>query len=201
MLDDLDLPRTEAAERRFRQRTSGGAAEIPAQHQFGHPGSEEQPVLADCFEGRDQVRAGILLEDVAARAGGQDVVHNLVRFVDGENQDLGAGVVLEDLAGGLEAVHIGHGDVHDHHVGLETGGGSHGFAARGCFAAHLPIGPRVPDDSGDAAPYDQMIIHQQYPRFLHWSKPAAELRSESCRHRWRKDPTGHQAARRAPACP
>ena len=100
------------------------------------------------------------LAGMMPRAGGQYVVYNLVRFMHRENQYLSAGGVLQNLAGGLQAVHIGHGDVHDHHVRLQTGGGSHRFAARGCFAAHLPLRPCVLYDSGDAPPYNVMIIHQ-----------------------------------------
>src|ERR1017187_8642064 len=180
--------------------SAGAAAKISAQHHLGPPGSEEELMLAECFQGRDEVVARILLENIAPGARAQHIVYHLVRFMHGQNQDPNTRVAFQNLAGGLQAVHIGHGDVHHDDVRPETGGGSHGFAARGGFPAHIPVGAGVSYQPGDAPPYPLMIIHQQYSRFLHWSEPRAKLRSTLRRYRSKSVPTGRQAAPRARAC-
>ncbi len=37
----------------------------------------------------------------------------------GENQNLGSGVLLANLAGGIEAIQTGHADIDQHDVGRE----------------------------------------------------------------------------------
>ena len=65
------------------------------------------------------VAGGGLLEEKSHRPGVDRVFHVGVVVVGGKHQHLGPGLGLEDLAGGLEAVEPGHGDVHQHHVRAE----------------------------------------------------------------------------------
>ena len=54
---------------------------------------------------------------------------HLLVGVHREHDDADVGHVLFDLAGGLHAVHLGHGDVHQDDVGLEVLGQADGLLA------------------------------------------------------------------------
>jgi hypothetical protein len=63
----------------------------------------------------------------------------------GENQHSGDGLKLGNLLRGFQSAHVGHGDVHDHDIGMPLSGESYGYPAVFGFAANLPIGTRLQD--------------------------------------------------------
>ena len=65
---------------------------------------------------------GAVLDQVAAGAGPDGVGEHLLVGVHGEHHDLDVGQLAADLAGGLDAVELGHRDVHEDDVGLELVG-------------------------------------------------------------------------------
>jgi len=61
------------------------------------------------------------------------------RLVDGEQDDLGLGVGLADLSGGLDAALAGHPNVHEHDVGFELQDALDGLLAGRRLADHLDL--------------------------------------------------------------
>ena len=73
-----------------------------------------------------------ILQEVAGDPGLDRLGDGSSRFVDGDQDDLGPGCGLQDLAGGLDAVHARHPHVHEDDVGSELAGAIHRLlAARG----------------------------------------------------------------------
>jgi hypothetical protein len=54
--------------------------------------------------------------------------------VHAQHNDADVGIALDDLGRSVDAVELGHGNVHDNHVGRELFGEADGFAAIGGFA-------------------------------------------------------------------
>src|SRR4029453_13195440 len=78
-----------------------------------------------------------VLEHEAAGAGAQCLVDVLVRVEGGQDQHADVPVGLgQDPRGRLEAVHIGHADVHEDHVGTVLAG----------YLDRLAPGPGLGDD-------------------------------------------------------
>jgi len=79
------------------------------------------------------------LEHVAARARLHGAVNVFGARVHGEDDDLGGGTVLANLRGGFNAVQLGHGRVHQHHVGLERLRLAHGLKPVGGLAHDVEV--------------------------------------------------------------
>jgi hypothetical protein len=82
--------------------------------------------------------ARIGFEDVAARAGLDQVLCEVIDLVDGEDQDLRWRHSGADLTCRFEAVHLGHPHVEDDDVGTELRRLGHRFAPVGRFGADPP---------------------------------------------------------------
>lgn len=74
--NDLALARREPARRRICLRAND-TAEIATQHHFRYPGSEEELLLAERLQRRDQVVARIALESVPPGARAEDLVYEV----------------------------------------------------------------------------------------------------------------------------
>jgi hypothetical protein len=77
----------------------------------------------------------------------------------GDHDDAGFGVLADDALGGLDAFHLGHGDVHEHDVGtgaliLGDGGAAVASLARDLSAEGL-------DHLGEVAPREDGVIDDQ----------------------------------------
>ena len=70
-----------------------------------------------------------LLEQVAVGAGLDRLVEVVLLVADREHEDLGGGHEVADLTGRLDAVDLGHADVHEHDVGGQLLGLGHGLLA------------------------------------------------------------------------
>ena len=73
--------------------------------------------------GLDELGGLDVLEDEAAGTGAQTLVDVLVEVEGGQHQHAGRGVgiVAKDCPGGLQAVHLGHANVHEDDVRLLCG--------------------------------------------------------------------------------
>ncbi len=111
------------------------------------------------------LRAGILQEvPEGARLHGRE--HLVVGGEAGEHQDPDLGMGRRDPAGGLDAVHLGHHQVHEHHVRLQRTGLLHRFQAILGLSHDLDV-PFGGQQHGQSLAHDVMVIGDQDPdRFL-----------------------------------
>jgi len=84
----------------------------------------------------------------------------------GDDEDFGVGGVAADDFGGGEAIHGGHGDVEQDHVGLEFGGFFYGVLAVFGFAADGPIGV-ILEEQFQASPYGGAVVCDQDSNLRH----------------------------------
>src|SRR5262249_31935928 len=96
--------------------------------------------------------------------------HHLFRIMHGQNQHLRLRGFLHDLARRLQAVKLGHADVHNGYFGLESPDHLHGLPARGGFAHHLPASPRLEQRSQATADHF-MVVGQQNAKGAHALPP------------------------------
>jgi len=91
----------------------------------------------------------------------------LLLGVHAENQHGQAGVFLLDQLECVDAVAVGHRDVHQHDIPLAGAHHLHGLDAVLGFAGHGEVG-RVREDLAQALPDDRVIVGNQDPDgFLH----------------------------------
>ncbi len=79
------------------------AAEALEQN-LGNLRAEVMPSREDGFDGRCEVSASVGFENVAMRAGLNNLVNQAFGIMDRKNQNFGFGAELEDLAGSIDAV-------------------------------------------------------------------------------------------------
>ena len=124
-------------------------------------GGEVGFVMADGVDGGEENAVGFVFEDVAAGAGFDDLLNEIIGFVHGEDEDFGVGGRgLADAASGFDAVEEGHADIEDGDVWFELGGFFDGFAAVGGFGADFPAVTRF-QERAKAGANDGMIIRDQ----------------------------------------
>ena len=129
----------------------------------GDPGRQERLALGDHRMACEQVGRLRVLEQEPAGAGSQRLEHVLVEVERREHQHPGAraGGVVGDASGGLDPVHVGHADVHQHDVGVVAGGQVDGLAAGGGLTHDLDAGI-VLEEHGEAAPYECLIVGDEH---------------------------------------
>jgi len=154
-LEDFAFARGEARARGF-----GVVGGVGGDGGVRDPGGEKWLVLAESLDGVEKDAVGFVLEDVAAGAGFDDLLDEVVGLVHGEDKNFGGGRGFADLAGGFNAVEERHADVEDGDVGLVLGGFFDSVAAVGCFGANLPTGARL-KESTEAGADDGVIIRDQ----------------------------------------
>src|SRR6266849_7547455 len=159
-LDDFTFARGEAvAGRDFRLRGGGLTGKVVEQHR-GSAGGEKSSVTGDGFDCGDQITVSVGLENVAARAGLDDVANKLIGEVHREDEDAGLGKGFVDAARGFEAVEVRHADVHDDDVRLELLDEGDRLAAGFGFGADFPalLGGQ---QAFEAAADDVVIINDE----------------------------------------
>ena len=80
-----------------------------------------------------------LFEEIAGSSEGPGLLDVGVLGVGREDEDFGVGRVLENLAGGFQAIDQGHGNVHDHNIRAEFAREGDGLAAVLGFSNNLNI--------------------------------------------------------------
>ena len=84
----------------------------------------------------------------------------------GQRQHRHVRALLLDAPRGLDAVHVRHGDVHQHHVGRQFAGQAHAFRAVLRLADDLQLGIGAQQHAQPRA-HDRVIIDQQDPYRAH----------------------------------
>ena len=108
-------------------------------HLFGNGGAEKGFALVNFPDRGGQKLGGGLFDQVT---GGTQRGHFLdvgVVAVRGKDEHLGRRQCRAHLAGGFQPVEQRHGDVHHHHVGLQSPRQGHRLAAGGGFADHFDV--------------------------------------------------------------
>jgi hypothetical protein len=137
---------------------------------FGDAGGEEGLVLAESVDGVEEDAIGFVFEDVAAGAGFDDLLDEVVGLVHGEDENFGGGRGFADMAGGFDAVEERHADVEDGDVRFVLRGFFDGVATVGGFGANLPAGSRF-EESAEASADDGVIIRDQNGEWRHRRSP------------------------------
>jgi hypothetical protein len=101
-----------------------------------------------------------MLQEVTQGAGLDHALDEAPVGVHGQGNDSDLPVLFENLAGGVDAVEVRHGDVHDHHIGAEFPGQPHCAAAVAGFPDHLKAA--FPLQQGrQPLPHDLVVIGQE----------------------------------------
>jgi hypothetical protein len=116
----------------------GGAGGRPAAEVLDQPagdgGGEQGLACGHRAHGAGQLLAARVLEQEAAGAGLQRVVDVLVQVERGQHQDPRPAPGLDEPGCRLKAVHVGHADVHQDHVGIKQPRLGEGLAPVAGFA-------------------------------------------------------------------
>jgi hypothetical protein len=102
-------------------------AEAIEQHVRGTRG-KERSVIPERLHGRHQIAVGVRFHDVRAHTGLNNVANELIGKVESKDYYFRFGKALADTPGGLQAVKLGHADVHYYNVWLQLLSHGHGFA-------------------------------------------------------------------------
>jgi len=118
--------------------------------------------MGGCLDRLQQLdRRGVLDEEPGCpRLQGVEGV--LVGVECGEDQDFGWIRKRPDAAGGFDAVHLRHADVHQDHIGTGCLHGDDGIAAVAGFADHLEDGVGV-DQRLEAGPDQFLVVDDHDP--------------------------------------
>jgi hypothetical protein len=88
------------------------------QQQIVYSWREKHSLALQGFDCGHQIASGVGFEHKAACPGVEGLTDNLIGIGDGQNYDFEVGVVLQQLACGVQAVEGRHASVHDHHIRL-----------------------------------------------------------------------------------
>ena len=100
--------------------------------------SEEGAMIAQGFNGGDEVAVGVRLHDVSANASFDDVADQLIGEVKGQDDDFGLGLALANAPGSFQAVELRHADVHYNNIRLVLFGKIYRFAASLGLSNYIP---------------------------------------------------------------
>ena len=107
------------------------------QYLGGNVRVDHGPAAVDHLDGVFQLVHGYALEQVAAGAVFQGIEHILVVVKGGQNHNFDLRVRLFDELGTLDAVHFGHPNVHQNHIGPLLADALHDLLAVGSHTDHL----------------------------------------------------------------
>lgn len=117
-------------------------------------------MLAGGVNGGEEDAVGFVFEDVAASAGMDNSLNEVVGFVHGENEDFCGRRDRANAAGGIDAIEERHADVQDGDIGFEFAGFVDGVASIGGLGAHFPSGAGF-EESAKTGANDGMVIRDQ----------------------------------------
>jgi hypothetical protein len=130
-------------------------------HARGHLGGQERPSLGGPGDGGQDLVAVGVLQDVARGPGDEHAADDLLVLVARERDDPEVGEVRLEQTRGLDAVHRGHPDVHQDHVGRERTHEREGLRARARLAHHLEVAGLEEGQEGFAEA--GVVVHDENP--------------------------------------
>jgi hypothetical protein len=196
-LEDLPLPVGEALE--ALERVGGAGWGEPGElldHPAGDRGGQQRVPGGDHPDRADELLGRGALEQEAARACREGLIHVLVQVEGGQDHHPGPRARRQELLGGLQAVQVRHPDVHQHHLGPQPPGGGDRLDAVAGLAHHLDVGLGL-QDHPEPRPDQLLVVGQQHPEVMA-PRPGAAGRPG---RRSRPGGGGPAAARRRTAPP
>jgi hypothetical protein len=110
----------------------------------------------------DQAVCGGVFEHVAGGAGIQRFEQVVGILVHGHHEYAYAGLLVFDLAGRRDAVHLGHADVHKYEIRRQTLADFDGLEAGRRFADHLQSG-LIAEQAPESSPEKVVIVGEDEP--------------------------------------
>ena len=128
--------------------------------------SEQRIPLGDDANAVDQLFGGRIFQHEPAGASAQRSVHVIVKIECREHHHAGSdgGVGTDDLAR-LDAVHLGHADIHQNDVGFGSPNHLDCVNAVGRFTDHGDVGFGL-EDHAEPGAYHLLVVDQHHPD--HW---------------------------------
>jgi hypothetical protein len=100
------------------------------------------------------------LQQEAGRPGFQGRTHHIFLLEGREDEDLGIPMAGAYSVCGSHSVHLGHDQVHEHHVRLQFGAQAHGFRTVGRLTYDLHVIASPKECAKSTAHYRMVIYHQ-----------------------------------------
>jgi len=115
-------------------------AQVPVEHHLRDFRCEEGPAILQSFHSGDKISSGVGFQQEAACSHGQHFTHDLLGIVDGQNQDASIGHSGEHLTRGIKAVEVGHADIQQEDVRLQSGRTGDSLATVTGLTTNFPSG-------------------------------------------------------------
>jgi hypothetical protein len=130
-LDDLALSTCQATTKFMLDRWGllGIATAKSIEHHVAGFGGEKGALYRKSFDRSHQIAIGIGLHDVSARAGFHDVMDELIREMQRQDDNFRFRKLLADPANGFQTIELRHTYIHNDDIGFVLLSKRHGFAA------------------------------------------------------------------------
>src|SRR5918998_3499880 len=133
-----------------------------AQHLLGELWGDDGIPGVNRADGAREILGFRVLQQVALRAGLDALEDVLVFLVAREDNDRGLRQKIPELACGADAVHLGHGDIHQDHVRLFLAAQRDALLAVVGYADHLQAGQHV-HEARNALGEKSLVVHYRHP--------------------------------------
>ena len=120
----------------------------------------------DFADGMGEDGGGVVFGDKAVHPGFEGMLEVEVFLVGGEHEDAGGGGAADDVAGGVEAVEVGHGHIEGHDVGFESGGFFGALASVVGLTDNFEVFLLV-DDGGEGLAHHFVVIDDEDSGLFH----------------------------------
>src|SRR5829696_7890604 len=155
----LELP---LGERRGQPRAPGTSPLEGAEHLLGELWGDYGIPGVNRADGAREILGFRVLQQVALRTGLDALEDVLVFLVAREDDDRGLRQKIPELARGADAVHLGHGDIHQDHVRLFFAAQLDALLAVVGYTDHLHAGQHV-HEARNALGEKSLVVHDRHP--------------------------------------
>jgi hypothetical protein len=134
------------------------------QDQVVYSRREKHPLALQGFYCGHQIASRVRFKHESAGPRIKRLTNYLIGIGDGQHYDFELRVVLQQLAGRIQAIEVWHAYVHDDDIGLQLLGHLNGLAPIGCLSANFPPFVLL-EQRAQASAHDFVIIGQQNTKF------------------------------------
>jgi hypothetical protein len=140
---------------------------------------EEGVVAHYVVHGAQQILGRLALGDEATSAGLLGCLGERFQLVHGKHQDRCLRGGLKDTSRGFQAVHHGHGEIHNNEIGTQFVGFANGFFTVGSLTANFNVAARF-KDTGHSFSYGFVIVGNQNAQVRHEQSKIITARECGC---------------------